>query len=172
VQRNAQKTLKYNNINVLILFLLVVGLCFSCKTNKTDLDDFLYKIDNTLLASERSKLIQCSDVECMDNFILSNPNGEFKYLYSKIPKNLIDTLDSNGVKNNRILFLLICYNYQKSNKPISFKEILEKIKNYYKNQEQILEQNTLEKINRLTIIAETNFKRINIGDTICLSFSN
>ncbi len=155
----------------LILSYLIVGLFLSCSKDRTDLDNFLNQVDKAFSSNERALLIKCSDVKCIVSFFISHPNDSAVIsLFRKIPKRLIDTLDAIGVGNNRPVFLLMCYNYKENDKTISYKEILEKIKDYDKSEELASDQMALGKIERLTKIGETNFKRIHINDTICLTF--
>lgn len=142
--------LKYKNIHRLILFILLVVLCFGCKNTKTELDEFLYQMDKALSDRERSRLIECSDIECIVSFFMSHPHdSEIIQLFKKIPKKLTDSLDSMGVGNNRVIALLTCYNYKQNDKSISLKEILEKINDYDKKEEQASDQRALESIEGL-----------------------
>ncbi len=156
--------------NVLVIALITLFFILGCNNSETDLDKFFMQVDNVLTNEEKANLGKGENIDRVMNFVLSNSNNDFKLLFDTLPPNIINLLDSSGVEEYSKLSLFVAYVKNKNGKEFSFKEIEKEIEIYFNNRKIDSEQFMRENINRLIKIAESNYERINIGDTICLEF--
>lgn len=153
------------------LLILLIGIAFvGCSNSDTDLDRYFASMDKTLSNEEKNILKECEDVHCLIGFMFTNSNEEFKQVADSIPISIINLLDSAELSGYRHLSLLMMYNKKRNNKVFHFSEIRKDIEVYNLKQKKNSEQFLRRQNNNLTKIAELNYEKINISDTVCLEF--
>lgn len=159
----------YNKVCFLTIISLFCILCIECNS-KTELDNFFSQVDMVLSKEEKAKLIKCDSVNCIVEFVFANSNEDLKNLFNNLPNKIASSLDSLEIIKYRELSVLVAYNKKSNGEVFSFSEIKEEIKKYFQVEQQNLNLQTLKRIERLTSIAEVNYKKMDISDTICLTF--
>jgi hypothetical protein len=153
----------------LVFFLYILGV--SCNSKSSDLELFFKKIDNTLTADERDKLLKSDNTDSIFAFGYANSNPKFRQLFIDLPDEISNKLDSAKVEEkHRYFLLIIAYAKAKNKKNIDFQEIEKEINIYEDKRERELQDYFSNVFNEKTKFAKLNYNKFNILDTICLTF--
>lgn len=160
-------------MRIIIIYFLLFIICLSCTNKNTILNEYFTKLDRAISKDCLIELSYCSEIDDYKNFIRYKANQNFQNEFKQIPQKLKALIaDSFQITSDidQQLFILIAFQKTKKNIPYNFKKIKNEIVSYYHYTDSIYSQRFYEEETIQQEIAEANFKKYNVGDTINLLY--
>lgn len=150
--------------------IVFLTLLYSCSPNHDPVNKFFLDAEERLTEDERIKLKGCTEVRCVEEFILNSDKSDFLNFLNYPPKIILDSLNYHGFQKNIAMPLVLAYCRYDKNSTFAFSEITKDIRNYFAASESSMYKFAEERWRQLESLAKKNFQTFFIGDTICLSF--
>lgn len=113
-------------------FTLFVIVLSSCVNHESELSVFYTKTDEILKEDEKECLLECSDIECVIEFVFLNTNEELQRHFDSLSNSMIEFLKAENVVFYPKYTLLVGYNKDRRGQEYSFSEIDMQIDSFFK----------------------------------------
>jgi hypothetical protein len=155
-----------------LMFILVV-LFLGCNTERTSLDVFFNKLDNTLSKGDKEKIKKCENIDCLTLFMLSDAPKQFldsfKSMLPSLNKLLSDSIKIEKQSTQQRI-LILAYQKSLSNQEVDLIEIKNALIKYDKLEEDKYLDEHRKEVQAQLEIAKINYNKFNTNDTLNLLY--
>ncbi len=163
--------IKYSRIILSCFAIITFLLINACRVNNTEIQKFFSKLDNSLSSQEKSNLKSCKNFDEIGAFTREiKDTGNVNKAFDNISPALINSVDSSKDLEKWQVNLVLLNAYQKelNAQEFNLSNLKTDLINYYKEQEEIADKETINYNKELTKNALSAYKQYEIGDTLCL----
>ncbi len=155
------------NLNYLPFIFWILSL--GCVSKKNGINVFFENFDRTLSVNEKKQIVECSDIGCLVELVHSNLSKKFSKAYSEnstvIDKLLIDSLKIY-TPFDRARVLIMAYRELQIYDSVDYFKIKEKVIQFDRMQDSIFSSNYRNEIHTHNWIANTNYEKFEVGDSL------